>query len=90
MSSEIDPKLRSEIINLFQYVQRLRKEIASITKRDDEQTTFQSMSDQLGAIVNATENATDTILQAMESVGGLLEEIRNTDETKKRNSLRFT
>ena len=67
-SDETDAKLRSEVLNLFQYIRRLRQEIAAMSKPDDKGTAFDKMSLQLGAIVDATENATNTILKASETI----------------------
>ena len=87
MSDAVDSKLRSEILNLLQYVQRLRQEIATVSKREDDQTAFESMSDQLDAIVAATEKATDTILEAMEAIGDKVEALRAEEKAAARNAL---
>ena len=87
MSDIVDTKLRSEILNLFQYVQRLRQEIAKISRRDEDQTAFESMSDQLDAIVGATEAATNTILHAIENIGNSVEELRGASDEAARNKL---
>ncbi len=57
MPTETDQKLRSEILNLFQYVQRLREEIGCIVQQPDGQTRFGKMSDQLDAILTSTGEA---------------------------------
>jgi len=71
-------KLRSEIFNLFNYIQSLRTEIVQINSRLDERTHFQSVSDHLDEIVTSTESATDTILEQIEGIEGFVEEIRNS------------
>lgn len=71
--------LRSEILNLIQYVTRMREEIAMINKReDDDRTHFQSVSEHLGEIVGSTEDATHRILEDIESIDSITEEIRNS------------
>ncbi len=72
-----DQKLRSEIINLVHYVQRLRQELAgAVSPNSDNRTAFETMSAQLDAIVSSTADATDTILKATETIGGSLNELR--------------
>lgn len=68
--------LRSELIGLFQYVQRVRTEIAAIHHPADEEHQINSMGEQLDAIVKATENATNTIMESVEEVTDLLDSIR--------------
>ncbi len=58
--------LKKELSGLFLYIQRVRKEIAAISRPADEDVGFESMGDQLDAIVKATEEATNTIMAAME------------------------
>lgn len=68
MGEMIDTRLRSEVLNLFQYIQRLREEIAATTSDDGNGTAFDDMAVQLGAIVEATESATHSILKAAETI----------------------
>lgn len=75
-ASGLDPKLHSEIMNLIQYIQRLRIEIAGIANQREDQTAFDSMADRLDAIVASTAEATDSILAAMEDVDGAVDELR--------------
>ncbi len=58
--------LKHELIGLFHYIRRVRQEIAAIYRPADDDNHFDSMADQLDAIVGATEEATDTIMEAME------------------------
>ncbi len=76
MPADIDEKLRSEILNMLLYVQRLREEIAGVVGRRDGQTAFESMSDQLDAIVAATGEATETILEGIEPISEAVAELR--------------
>jgi len=75
-----DDQLRHEIVSLFQYIRRLKAEIAQLNTRMDEQDRFQSMSEHLDEIVQATEGATHTILQAVEEIETAVEEVRTASE----------
>ena len=73
--------LHSEILNLFNYIQRVRKEVAAIT-RSEEGDRFDNMSDQLDAIVKATEDATNSILEVIEQNSETILKIRErTDDS---------
>ena len=72
-----DRQLRSELAALFQYMQRVRTEIAAIHKPADEEHNFEKMSDQLDAIVAATENATNNIMATVETNEGLLQQLKD-------------
>lgn len=72
--------LQSEIINLFNYIQRVRKEVAAITRADEGTGRFDNMSDQLDAIVQATEEATNTIMEVVEQNSDTIGEIRGKIE----------
>jgi len=58
--------LKAEISGLLRYMQRVRTEIAAMNRGRDEDHNFETMGKQLDAIVEATEKATDTIMNAME------------------------
>lgn len=68
MTEMIDDKLRLEVLNLFQYIERLREEVATMSKAQENGTAFDDMSAQLNAIVKATEDATNSILEASETI----------------------
>ncbi len=70
-----DERLRAEILNLFQYIQRLREEMAGFSARKDDLTPFDRASDQLEAIVAETAQATNTILQAAEAIGAATDDL---------------
>ncbi len=80
MAGVIDKKLQAEVLNLIQYIHRLRQEIAGIAQQKNDQTAFDGMADRLDAIVESTAQATDTILQAMEEVNGFVEQLRGHPE----------
>ena len=75
-NGRLDKKLQAEVLNLIQYIQRLRSEIAGIALEKNDQTNFDTMADRLDAIVESTAHATDTILAAMEAVDGCVERLR--------------
>lgn len=84
--AELDEeKLRSEVLGLFQYIQRFREEIAQMIQPDteDDKNRFQTISDQLDAIISATEDATNIILEGMEGIDditGRLREVKDVSE----------
>ena len=61
-------------------MQRVRKEIATIHHPVDEEHQITKMSDQLDAIVAATEDATDTIMEMSESSQDMVQKIRDGAE----------
>ena len=71
-----DDPLKKELVGLFQYVQRVRMEIAAIGRPADADNKFESMGEQLDAIVGATEEATNNIMETMERNGELLDKLR--------------
>ena len=78
--------LKKELYGLFKYLQRVREEIAAINRPADKALHFDSMSDQLDAIVKATEEATDTIMGCMEKNDEIVGKLRDviTDEAQLR------
>lgn len=76
MSGGANSTLKTELAGLFHYIQRVRVEIAGIHRPADEDNNFDKMSDQLDAIVEATEQATDTIMSTVETNETLLAEVR--------------
>jgi chemotaxis protein CheZ len=79
MSNIQDEKLRSEILNLFQYTQRMRIEIAQMNAIDGKRTRFETVSEQLDAIVQSTEDATNGILEQLEDIDELVVQIRQSN-----------
>ena len=68
--------LKHELHGLFYYIQRVREEIAAIAQPADEDHKFEKMNDQLDAIVEATEAATNTIMATVEINEGLLNTLK--------------
>lgn len=77
-------QLKREITGLMNYIRRVRQEIAAIDRPEDEANQFNSMGEQLDAIVQATEKATSDIMQAMDDneavVGKLREALDDPDQ----------
>ena len=71
--------LQAEILNLFNYIQRVRKEVAAITRSDEGNGRFDNMSDQLDAIVKATEEATNSIEQNTDTIDKIREKTDNPE-----------
>ncbi|MHA1538191.1 MAG: protein phosphatase CheZ [Alphaproteobacteria bacterium] len=82
-----DSKLRSEVVNLFQYIQRLREEVAAMAKPGEDGSAFDSMSAQLDAIVTATEDATNAILKATETIDETASALRDEKDPQKVSAL---
>ncbi len=68
--------LKHELVGLFQYIRRVRQEIAAIYRPANGDHKFDCMADQLDAIVGATEEATNTIMEAMETNDEILARLR--------------
>ena len=79
--------LKKEIGGLFQYIQRVRQEIAAIHSPADADHNFDTMGEQLDAIVKATEEATNTIMETMEKNERLLAELKQQLEDPKHVAL---
>jgi|SaaInlLV_10m_DNA_2_1039722.scaffolds.fasta_scaffold27290_2 chemotaxis protein CheZ len=77
MEASMD-RLRQELDGLMRYIQRVRQEIAAIDRPTDGDDRFESMGEQLEAVVAATGAATNTIMEAMESNEQLLDALRET------------
>lgn len=71
MATPADNRLKSEISNLAQYIERFRTEIARLSSGDPD-SNFKSMSDHLDAIIEHTDSATHAILQNLEEIADLL------------------
>jgi len=87
MGEMSETKLRSEVVNLFQYIQRLREEVAAMAKPDENGSAFDSMSAQLDAIVTATEEATNAILKATETIDEAADSLRKEKDPEKVGAL---
>jgi len=73
-----DVRLRRQVDGLLRYVEKVRDEIAAIGRPADEEYKFESMGEQLDAIVKATEEATNTIMATVEKNDTIVREIRDS------------
>lgn len=78
MQENNDVVLKRELDGLLRYLNRVRSEIAAIGRPADEEHGFDSMGDQLDAIVNATADATNTIMEAVEKNDIIADKLRET------------
>ena len=63
---------------LFQYIQRVRREIASLNQAADGVDKFETLGQQLDGIIEATSDASDTIMDAVEKSGEAVEQLATT------------
>lgn len=70
-------RLKQELDGLSRYILRVRQEVAAIDRPAKPTEDFESMGDQMIAVVEATESATNMIMEAMESNGEILGELRD-------------
>jgi chemotaxis protein CheZ len=68
--------LKKEMVGLFGHLQKIRKELAALNP-PGAPNHFGSMSEQLDAIVTATEGATNSIMESVEGVDNLMTEARS-------------
>ena len=68
--------LRNELQGLLQYINRVREEIASISRPADDDHEFSTMSDQLDAVIQATDDASNTIMACAEGNEEAVQELR--------------
>ncbi len=77
-------RLKQELDGLSRYILRVRQEVAAIDRPAQPRDDFESMGDQMVAVVKATESATNTIMEATESntevVASLREKIDDPDQ----------
>lgn len=76
MEESNDLVLKRELDGLLRYIHKVRSEVAAIGRPADEDHGFESMGDQLDAIVGATADATNTIMGAMEKNDALTDKLR--------------
>lgn len=69
-------RLKQELDGLSRYILRVRQEVAAIDRPAQSTDDFDSMGDQMVAVVKATEAATNTIMEAMESNGEAVAQLR--------------
>jgi chemotaxis protein CheZ len=69
--------LVGEVVALFSSMQQFRRELASIRHPEQMEDRFETVSDQLDAIVLATEEATNSILGAVEEISDMIDNRRD-------------
>jgi len=76
-------RLTDNLEALFSYVQRVRTEIASLNRSGDGEDKFATMGEQLDGVVEATREASDSIMEAIErnneAVAKLKESIKDSE-----------
>ena len=77
-----DPRLKQELVGLFAHMNRMRRELAELQAPVDGETNFASMADTLDAIVENTEIASNTILESMEGIEGVVAQLRTMNDPK--------
>ena len=71
--SAVNLKLYSEIESLSQFIEVARREIASLSPEEITDEHLPTATDELEAIVGATEKATETIFESVETIESLTE-----------------
>jgi len=92
-TAPIESPLRHDLIEMAEAIAQTRKEIASMRPADQDDSRFTSATEELDAIVEATETATSAILEAAEDVqetAWLLREKGTDDEACDRLDARAT
>ncbi len=82
MGEQIDDTLvlKRELLGLFGHLQKIRRELAALSD-PTEPDHFMTMSEQLDAIIDATETATNTIMENCEGISAQVDECRpKTDD----------
>jgi chemotaxis protein CheZ len=72
--SAIDLRIQHELRELVQYIQKAKEEIAAIQPAEIRQHDIPAATDELDAVVKATETATQAILDAAEELGSIAEQ----------------
>ena len=82
MSASLDENnseaLHHELTGLLKYITRVREEIATISRPADEEHHFNSMAEQLDAVIKATDDASNTIMACAEDNDEVLAELKKT------------
>lgn len=86
MPTAADQRLKSEISNLAQYIERFRQEIARLNKGNPD-SDFKNMSDHLDAIIAHTDSATHAILQNLEEISDVVCQIQEKVSDPETNAL---
>jgi len=68
--------LREQLMDLHSHIEETKREIASIRQPGEEEDRLTSAAIELGAIIDATEQATHTILNATEEIDDIVDKLR--------------
>jgi chemotaxis protein CheZ len=80
--SSTDIHIHSQIGELVDFIKKARGEIAALQPHEINEQHIPAATDELSAIVEATEEATNTILDAAEKLGEIGAEVGGENETK--------
>jgi len=70
-------ELSRQIVQLYEYMERIKSEVAAVKHPNAPVDHFNKVADQLNAIVQATEDATNTIMEATEATSSLAESLKD-------------
>lgn len=70
-------ELSRQIVQLYEYMERIKSEIATVKHPNAPVDHFNKVADQLNAIVGATEDATNTIMEATEATSNIAESLKD-------------
>ncbi len=70
--------LRQELMGLLKYINRVREEIASISRPADEDHQFVTMAEQLDAVIRSTDEASNTIMSRAEGNEDIVSQLRKS------------
>lgn len=74
--------LEKNLKSLFSYIQRVRIEIAALNRDADGVDKFATMGEQLDAIVESTQDATDVIMDSLEKNGEVVGKLKEVTSDK--------
>ncbi len=74
ISVQEEDRLKRELLGLFGHMSMMRRELAALQGND---AAFATMADTLDAIVENTETASNSILESMEAIDGMVGELRH-------------
>lgn len=69
-------ELSRQIVQLYEYMERIKSEIATVAHPNAPVDHFNKVADQLNAIVQATEDATNTIMGVTEDTSNIVESLK--------------
>ena len=83
IDEEHSEALRLELMGLMKYIHRVREEIAKMSRPADEEHQFETMAEQIDAVVKTTDEASNTIMACAEKnedlIQGALKSIKDAD-----------